>query len=411
MTVSSKLFQPFKVGANLLQHRVVMGPMTRVRATVDNIPTDIMVEYYRQRATAPGTLIVTEGTFIAERAGGMAGVPGIWSQAQIDAWKKVSGRRRCRRSVYSASSKITHAVHAKESFIWLQVSMSFRRKAWLTQIPLQVAALGRSASPDALEKKGFPYVGVSAIQHPERTVPPRPLTIPEIKEYVELFGVAARNAIAAGFDGVEIHGANGYLVDQFLQTNTNERTDEYGGSIENRIRFAVEVVDAIVDAVGAERTAIRLSPWSVYQSELVRSTEKPPEGCLPAASDMCMPDPIPTFEALVKRVDAKHPDLGYIHVVEADKYGEKAVAPGVVRSNDFIDAVRLPRPVIHCGGFKRDSALKAAEKNGVVVAFANHFIGNPDLVARLEKDVALNEADPKTFYGGGVNGYSDYPFA
>jgi NADPH2 dehydrogenase len=126
---------------------------------------------------------------------------------------------------------------------------------------------------------------------------------------------------------------------------------------------------------------------------------------------MCMPDPIPTFEALIKRIDAKHPDLGYIHIVEADKYGENAVAPGVVRSNDFVDAIRLPRPVIHSGGFERESALKAAEKDGVIVAFARHFLANPDLAARLEKGVALNEADPKTFYTNGVEGYLDYPFA
>jgi NADPH2 dehydrogenase len=134
---------------------------------------------------------------------------------------------------------------------------------------VQIVAFGRAAFPDVLEK-GSPYVGVSAIRHPERSVPPRPLTIPEIKECVKLFEVAARNAIAAGFDGVEIHGANGFLVDQFIQTVTNERTDEYGGSIENRIRFADEVVDAVVAAVGAERAAIRLSPWNVHQGDIIQ---------------------------------------------------------------------------------------------------------------------------------------------
>ncbi|KAI0032139.1 hypothetical protein K488DRAFT_70890 [Vararia minispora EC-137] len=359
MSTLSKLFQPIRVGAAQLQHRVVMSPMTRNRATADHIPTDLMVKYYDQRSSTPGTLLITEATFIADKASGLGNVPGIWNQAQIDAWKK-----------------ITQVVHDNGSFIYLQL--------W---------AIGRAAQPNLLAEKNLPYVSASDIKFKDSDVAPRPLTIPEIKEYVQLYGTAAANAIKAGFDGVEIHGANGYLIDQFIQTNTNTRTDEYGGSIENRIRFADEVVDAVVAAVGEERSAIRLSPWGVYQ-------------------EMCMPDPLPTFDTLVKKLDAKYPGLAYIHVVDPDEYGVGAVAPGVVRSNDFVDAVRLPRPVIHAGFFNRESAIKAADaKEGVLVGFARSFISNPDLPRKLKDGLELAQPDYSKLYFGNHEGYTDYPFA
>ncbi|KZV59131.1 NADH:flavin oxidoreductase/NADH oxidase [Peniophora sp. CONT] len=357
--IASKLFQPIRVGTVQLAHRVVMSPMTRNRNTADHVPTDLVLEYYTQRAAKPGTLIITEATIIADKASGQEFVPGIWSDKQVEEWKK-----------------IVDAVHAKGSFIYMQL--------W---------ALGRTAYPSTIEGKGFDYVSASAIGLSDRDKVPRALTTEEVKEYVQLYGTAAHNAVnRAGFDGVEIHGANGYLIDVFLQDKTNNRTDEYGGSVENRIRFADEVVDSVVKAVGQERAAIRLSPWNVWQ-------------------EMGMKDPVPTFKTLVERIHSKHPDLAYIHVVEPDAYGEGSVAEGVVRSNDFVDEIRLPKPVIHAQGYERATALKAAEKEGVLVGFARAFIGNPDLVVKLEKDTPLIQPDYTKLFTQGADGYVDYPSA
>jgi len=238
---SSSLFKPIKVGAQTLNHRVVLAPLTRFKATAKaHVPINPLVErYYAQRSSHPGSLLVTEGTFIDAKAGGFNNVPGIWNQDQIAAWKK-----------------ITDAIHANKSFVFMQL--------W---------ALGRSARPSVLESEGFPFVSASPIALDPKSGTPRELTITEIEEYVQLYAQAATNAIEAGFDGVEVHGANGYLVDQFLQDVSNHRTDIYGGSIENRSRFGLEVVQAISNAVGEERTAIRMSPWSTFQRKSVRRHE------------------------------------------------------------------------------------------------------------------------------------------
>ncbi|VDB85545.1 unnamed protein product [Peniophora sp. CBMAI 1063] len=357
--VASKLFQPIRVGTVQLAHRVVLAPMTRNRNTEDHVPTNLNLEYYTQRAATPGTLLITEATIVADKATGQKFIPGIWNDNQIQEWKK-----------------IVDAVHAKGSFIYCQL--------W---------ALGRAAYPEVIEAKGFDYVSTSAIGLKDRAKAPRALTTEEVKEYVQLFGKAADNAVnGAGFDGIELHAANGYLIDTFLQDVSNERTDEYGGSIENRIRFADEIVDAVVKAVGQERSAIRLSPWNVWQ-------------------EMGMKDPVPTFKTLVERINSKYPNFAYIHVVEPDAYGEGSVAEGVVRSNDFIDEIRLLKPVIHASGYDRASALKAAEKEGVLVGFARSFIGNPDLVVKLEKDTELVQPDYTKLFTQGPEGYIDYPSA
>ncbi|KAI0316389.1 hypothetical protein OF83DRAFT_1060438, partial [Amylostereum chailletii] len=231
--MSSKLFQPFQLGALPLQHRVVLAPLTRNRADRVHVPAAQMIEHYAQRASTPGTLLITEATFIAQRAAGMgpflASTPGIYNEEQIAAWKKAN------------------AVHAKGSFIFLQL--------W---------ALGRCATPEglAMVDPTLPYVSANNVPLDNQPVPPRPLTQAEIAEYVQLFATAASNAVhGAGFDGVEIHGANGYLIDQFLKDFTNGRTDEYGGSPERNARFALEVVDAVTGAIGAERVGLRLAPW------------------------------------------------------------------------------------------------------------------------------------------------------
>jgi len=351
------LFQPTRVGTMELQHRIVMAPMSRYRASEEHVPGKLAEEYYTQRAHSPGSLIITEGTYIDERAGGQRKAPGIWSVEQIAAWKEIVDR-----------------VHEKGSFMYLQL--------W---------ALGRSAYPEVLAEKGHPYVSASAIKLSQRDATPRPLTITEIKEYVQLYAKAAANAVhGAGFDGVEIHGANGYLVDQFLQSVSNERTDEYGGGIENRMRFALEVLDAVVGAVGANKTALRLSPWGTFQ-------------------DMGMSDPIPTFSALVSRIKGKHSDLAYIHVVEPDIEGQEV--GNAVQSNAFIRDIWLPRPLICANGFELQTAIEAAETKGLLVGFARKYLSNPDLVLRLKKDLPLNALDYPTFYTGGARGYIDYPFA
>ncbi|KAI0642308.1 NADH:flavin oxidoreductase/NADH oxidase [Trametes meyenii] len=355
------LFQPIQVGDIQLGHRVAFAPCTRLRADKDHVHTDIGVEYYEQRASVPGTLLITEAAFISPQASGVPHAPGIWSDAQIAAWKK-----------------ITSAVHAKGSFIFLQL--------W---------AIGRAARPALLHQEypDYPYVSASPIplsSHPEDI--PKELTKDEIKDYAKWFATGAANAVhKAGFDGIEIHGANGYLVDQFLQDVSNKRTDEYGGSIENRARFAIEVVEAIVAAIGQSKTAIRLSPWSTYQ-------------------DMRMDDPKPQFTYLVEQFKQKFPGLAYLHVVFSRAPDNKG--PENPEDEGFIHKLWAPRPVISGGGHNRESGLELAEETGQIIAYGRAFIANPDLPFRLRENIPLNEPDYDTFYGPPTEkGYTTYPFS
>ncbi|KAF8269620.1 putative NADPH2 dehydrogenase chain OYE2 [Lactarius quietus] len=352
-STAPKLFQPLRVGTANLQHRVVLAPMTRCRADAQHVHGALGLEYYKQRTSVPGTLAITEATFIAARAGGMKFVPGIWSDKQIAAWKS-----------------ITDVVHANSSSIFLQL--------W---------SLGRTAKPGILQEEGgYPLVAPSAIPLNDNETP-RPLTVEEIKEYVQLHATAAKNAVLkAGFDGVEIHAANGYLPDQFIQTNTNARTDEYGGSIENRVRFVLEVADAVVKAVGANKVGIRFSPWSTYQG-------------------MRMSDPIPTFAEVVRRLRDSHPDLAYIHVLEPPPGDNSSV------SNRILRDIWGNRPYIASAGFERESAIEMVEKEGGLVSFARHFLSNPDLPFRLKENIELAPYNRETFYTKGAKGYTDYPFA
>ncbi|KAK7442714.1 hypothetical protein VKT23_015960 [Stygiomarasmius scandens] len=367
---ASKLFQPIKLGDVVLQHRVALAPLTRMRADEKHVPLPIVKEMYEQRASSPGTLLVTEATFIAPRAAGYDNVPGIWSDEQISAWKEV-----------------TDAVHAKGSFIYLQL--------W---------AIGRTAYQSSLAKEDPSYDVVSASDVPLTDRPnPRPLTIPEIKEYSTLYATAASNAVhKAGFDGVEIHGANGYLLDQFMQDVSNHRTDEYGGSVENRGRFTLEVVDAVVKAIGPRKTGIRFSPWNTFQ-------------------DMGMKDPKPTFSYVVSEIKKSHPTLAFIHVVEARAKGFDVVEVPKEENNDFLREIWTSpesdengRRFISAGGFSRDIALETAEKKGDIVAFGRLFLANPDLPRRIKHDIPFNKYDRTTFYIPGssdAKGYTDYPFA
>ncbi|KAI0779336.1 NADH:flavin oxidoreductase/NADH oxidase [Fomes fomentarius] len=354
------LFTPIKVGDITLSNRVVLAPLTRCRADANHVPTDLHVEYYRQRSAVPGTLLITEATIIAPQAGGLPNAPGIWNNVQIAAWKKVAD-----------------VVHKNGSYIYLQL--------W---------ALGRAARTAIFKKEdpSFEQVAPSAIalsNHHDDV--PRELTIAEIKQYAEWFGKAASNAVhGAGFDGVEIHGANGYLVDGFLQDVSNKRTDEYGGSIENRARFALEVVDATVKAVGEKKSAIRLSPWNIYQ-------------------DMRMDDPIPQFSYLVEQYKARFPNLAYLHVVAPNAPLSKG--PEDESTVDFIHKIWAPRPLISTGGYTRDTGIKKAEETGQIIGYGIAFLSNPDLPFRLQENVPFNEVDAATLYGGNAEGYVTYPFS
>ncbi|EJD49440.1 FMN-linked oxidoreductase [Auricularia subglabra TFB-10046 SS5] len=360
------LFTPVRVGATALEHRVVLAPLTRYRADVDHVHTDLAVEYYAQRASTPGTLLISEATFIDARAGGYSNVPGIWNDAQIAAWRK-----------------ITDVVHLKGSRIYCQL--------W---------ALGRAAIRSQLPAE-FDVVSSGDIQINATTTKPRALTLQDIDEYVELYVRAAKNAIAAGFDGVEVHSANGYLLDQFIQTPSNNRTDEYGGSIENRIRFPLRVVRAVRDAVGPDRTGIRLSPYERFQG-------------------MYMPpaDLRPTFSALITELSTL--GLAYLHLTEPRVSGQLASriddAPGLAESLDWALDIWRTQPIILCGGYTAESALQRAEESKakgdeVLIAFGRRFISNPDLPERIRKGIPFTPYDRSTFYlRMSPRGYTDYAF-
>ncbi|KAH7396669.1 hypothetical protein DE146DRAFT_657388 [Phaeosphaeria sp. MPI-PUGE-AT-0046c] len=355
----SRLFKPLKLGNIDLQQRIVMSPLTRFRADDEHVPLPFVTEYYAQRASIPGTLLITEATYISDRHGGYPNAPGIWSSAQIKGWKNV-----------------TEAVHAKGSYIVLQL--------W---------ALGRAAI--SKEFAGGPPMRVlspSAIPLDDSYPEPHAMTVEEIKETVQEYVQAAKNAMEAGFDGVEVHGANGYLMDQFIQDTSNKRTDAYGGSIENRSRFAVEVTQAVAAAVGAERTGIRLSPWSPYQG-------------------MRMKNPIPQFTDLVSRLDKL--GLAYLHLVEGRVSGSTEVESS--DSSDFAFDV-FSGPILLAGGFTPDLARKVVDKEykerDVAIVFGRYFISTPDLVFRIQHGLELNKYDRNSFYRAKTEkGYTDYPFS
>lgn len=359
---SSTLFKPLKLGQVELKNRIVLAPLTRFRADDAHVPLPFVPEYYAQRGSVPGTLLITEATFIAPKAGGYGNAPGIWSEAQIASWKKV-----------------TEAVHAKGSFIYLQL--------W---------ALGRAASPDHLKKELGDDAQVKSSGNIafEGGATPTPLTEAEIEEFIGLYAKAAKNAIEAGFDGVEIHGANGYLIDQFMQDTANNRTDAWGGSVEKRARFGIEVTKAVVEAVGADKTGIRLSPFSTFQG-------------------MKMQDPKPQFSYFVQEL--KKLKLAYIHLVESRISGNADVE--TTEKIDFlVDLWDNQSPVLLAGGFKPDSAKRAVDEEykdkDILVVFGRYFISNPDLVFRVEKGIEFTQYDREKFYNmGEKEGYITWPFS
>jgi len=255
--------------------------------------------------------------------------------------------------------------------------------------------MGRAADLDVLVQEDINFSLVSPSDIPITGKPqPRALTTVDINDYIQKHVIAAVNAMRAGFDGVEIHCANGYLIDQFLQDTSNKRTDSYGGSVENRCRFAFEIIESVVQAIGADKVGLRLSPWSEFQ-------------------DMRMKDPKPTFSYLVSRVAELYSDFAYLHVVEPRANGSEDREPQAQESNDFLRELWSPRPFISAGGYSRETALIGAERTGDLIAFGRPFLANPDLPLRLAKDLPLAKGNRETYYTTalGPKGYTDYPFS
>lgn len=360
--MSPTLFDPIRIGSIPLSHRVAMAPLTRYRATDAHVHTSLAVEYYSQRASVPGTLLITEATFISPRASGYENVPGIYNKDQIEGWKSV-----------------TDAVHKKGSYIFCQL--------W---------ALGRAAKPEIVRKEAGEkwFASSSAIPMQAGTEEPRALEEEEIRGFVGDYAQAAKNAIEAGFDGVEIHGANGYLIDQFTQDVANKRTDAWGGSVEKRSKFGLEVAKAVVEAVGSEKVGIRLSPFSTFQG-------------------MKMADSIPQFSHLIEGL--KELKLGYLHLVESRISGSANVE-ATEKIDPLMKIWGKTSPVLVAGGFQPDSAKRAVEEEytgqDVMIVFGRHFIANPDLPFRIEKGIELTKYNRDTFYNAGSpEGYVDYPFS
>ena len=348
------LFNSLQVGALTLPNRIVLAPLTRARADVGHMPTDLMAEYYAQRAS--GGLLITECTMVSEGTSAFVAEPGIYSAEQIEAWKKV-----------------TTAVHAKGGRIFMQI--------WHA---------GRAAHPDI--NGGVHTVSSTAtaiegeISTPAGKVPhavPHALTAEEITQIVAAFAQGAKNAIAAGFDGVEVHGANGYLIDQFLRDGANQRTDNYGGVVQNRARFLFEVLTAVTAAIGADRVGLRLSPLNSFNS-------------------MKDSDPIGLTTFLATELNAYK--LAYLHLMRADFFG--------VQKADVVTVAREKYNGVLIGnmGYNAEEAEQAITAGQLdAIAFGTSFLANPDLPERIKAKAALNIPDSSTFYTPGAKGYTDYP--
>jgi len=364
------LFDPVKAGDIDLANRIVMAPLTRNRSP-RAVPAPITATYYEQRASAG--LIITEATAITQQGQGYADVPGLYSDEQLAGWKHV-----------------TDKVHAAGGKIVVQLWHVGR----ISHTSLQKDD-GKPVAPSALRAKAKTYIIEDGKGKFVETSEPRALEIDEIPGLVADYRRAARAAIDNGFDGVEIHAANGYLIDQFLRSGSNHRTDEYGGVIENRIRLLGEVLDAITQEIGAGRTGIRISPVT-------------------PANDASDPDAQALFEAVVRKL-AQYP-LSYVHIIEGATGGARDFKQG----DKPFDYAALRHVYQEAGGralwmanngYDRDLALKAVESGDAdLIAFGKLYIANPDLVRRLRDDAPMNEPDQSTFYGGGEHGYTDYPF-
>jgi N-ethylmaleimide reductase len=357
-TPGTDLFDPVSFGPYALSNRIVMAPLTRSRAQKGDVPSPLAAQYYEQRAGAG--LIISEATQISPQGKGYAFTPGIYNEAQVKAWKE-----------------ITDAVHKKGSRIFMQLWHVGR----ISHPALQpMGAL--PVAPSAIKPEGQAFTEEGFVPF----VTPRALEISEIPGIVEQYRVASQNALAAGFDGVEIHAANGYLLDQFLRDGSNQRTDAYGGSIENRARLLMEVTLAVTAVWGAARVGVRLSPVS-------------------PANDIADSDPVKLFSYVVEQLNQF--GLLYLHLVEGSTGGPREVAHGF----DLQILRRLFKGIYMANnGYDRALAVKVRQQGlAELIAFGRPFISNPDLVERLRLEAPLNALDASTLYGGGAKGYTDYP--
>ena len=357
--MQTDLFTPFQMGPCTLQNRMVMAPLTRNRAGAGNTPQPLNVEYYRQRASAG--LIITEGAQISADAVGYPATPGIHSAEQIAGWKQV-----------------TEAVHSRGGHIFLQLWHCGR-----VSHPSMLPGNALPVAPSALQPEGqaFTYQGLQPY------VTPHALELAEIPHIVDQYRSAAKNALDAGLDGVEIHGANGYLLDQFIRDGSNQRTDGYGGTAENRCRLLLEVTHAVAEVWGAARVGVRLSPLNPF-------------------NDMHDSNPQHTFDTAARLLSPF--GLAYLHVMET------AIGDSKYPKQDFnFEQMRraFNGTYMANGGYDKARANAAlASGQADLVAFGVAFLANPDLPARFAKNAPLNTPDQNTFYGGDEKGYTDYPF-
>ncbi|OAJ55015.1 alkene reductase [Paraburkholderia ginsengiterrae] len=363
-----KLFSQTNVGTLNLKHRVVLAPLTRMRTEPGNVPGDAMVEYYAQRASEGG-LLITDATAVAPLGIAYVDAPGMWTRDQVAGWKRV-----------------VQAVHAKGGHLFVQLWHAGRQAH-----PANTGGL-TPVAPSAL--RSLEHAAIrdehGDIAETELVVP-RELETDEIAGIVEQFRQSAILAKEAGFDGIELHGANGYLFEQFLLDGSNHRTDAYGGPIENRAKFLFDTLDAVVGVWGPHRVAVRLSPSGTYGT-------------------MSDSDPHATFGYVAARLNGY--DLAYLHVIEPRISGivERESNESEVSSKDIRRVFK--GPLVAAGGFTRDSAEQIViDGHADLVAFGRMFIANPDLPDRLRHGLPLNRYDRSTFYGGDTRGYTDYPFA
>lgn len=362
----TSLFEPFQLGPLTLPNRIVMAPLTRNRAP-RAVPTRLMAEYYTQRAAAG--LIVSEATAITHQGQGYADVPGLYAPEQLDGWKRV-----------------TQAVHERGGRIFCQLWHVGR----VSHVDLQPQG-GQPVAPSAVTAKTKTYLIKDGRGSFTPTSEPRALEAQELPGIVGDFRRAARNAIEAGFDGVEVHGANGYLIDQFLKTGANRRDDDWGGPIANRARLLLEVMRAVCEEVGAERVGLRLSPVT-------------------PANDVVDADPQPLFEHVVREIAPL--GIVYLHLIEGATGGPREVEGRPFDYEALREAWRAAGArgawMVN-NGYDRALADQALAQGADLVAFGRAFIANPDLVERLRKNAPLNAVVKETLYGGGAQGYTDYP--
>lgn len=362
----STLFDSLKLGDLTLKNRIIMAPLTRMRSSQPgNIPYALNAEYYAQRASAG--LIISEATQISQQGQGYPGTPGIHTPQQVEGWKLV-----------------TEAVHQRSGNIFLQLwhvgRISHSSHQPQGALPVAPSAITPTGKVFTADWKQAPYET------------PRVLETAEIPNIVADFKKGAENAKNAGFDGVEVHGANGYLLDQFLQDGSNKRTDNYGGSIENRARLLLEVVDAAVSVWGKERVGVRLSPYGTF-------------------NDMSDSDPVKLFTYVLEQLSVR--GIAYVHMIEPRATG--AGGSDAVMSNAPSTSQLFRRAFrgmfISAGGYAPDTAKRAVESGEAdAVAFGRHYIANPDLPERIQNGAPLNKYNRATFYGGAEKGYTDYPF-